>query len=296
MMADVIEEHEEGLAREDPDRKDAFFEEVVAWLEYLEDREAVKPSTLSGTTSSSRGPKDATRGSGEGGIMGAFGRTAALRDRVPDVRAFLALLDREDLGHERSTSTARSSLGFSSSPAAKTASGSPTIRSQRPKASRRRPEAGRDLRARGNPRGRRAARGRTPPPAPAIADRFSEETGRERRRINEQDAALFTIAACTGLRLGELGHSAGATSTSGRFPIGLARVLRREETSTKSRRSRTVPLADQPRRVQASAEPPRFTVARTSSSAGRRRHVDPSAARERFVRAQEGGRAGEALP
>ena len=71
------------------------------------------------------------------------------------------------------------------------------------------------------------------------------ETQREWERINEQDAALFIVAGCTGLRLGELlalrwsdvDLKAGILTVSRAMSAG-------EESSTKSRRSRSVPLAD----------------------------------------------------
>jgi integrase len=120
--------------------------------------------------------------------------------------------------------------------------------------------------------------------------RFSEETERERRRINEQDASLFMVAACTGLRLGELRALRWRDVDLG---VGMLNVSRSfsdgKETSTKSRRSRSVPLAQ-----QASAEFEQLR--RRGIFTGRDDFVfcrddglalGASAPRERFIRAQE---------
>ncbi len=75
---------------------------------------------------------------------------------------------------------------------------------------------------------------------------YSPETEREWQRINDQDASLFIVAAMTGLRLGELGALRWRdVNLEGGF-INVSRSISAgEETSTKSRRSRVVPLAAQ---------------------------------------------------
>lgn len=115
---------------------------------------------------------------------------------------------------------------------------------------------------------------------------YPAETNAEWQRINEQDAALFIVAACAGLRLGELlalrwsdvDFKAGALTVSRAMSAG-------EESSTKTRRARTVPLAEQAAtELQRLREWPRFTS-----------HTDhvfcrPDGApldRSRFIRAQE---------
>jgi integrase len=119
---------------------------------------------------------------------------------------------------------------------------------------------------------------------------YSEETNAEWQRINEQDAALFIVAACTGLRLGELlalrwsdvDFKAGALIVSRAMSAG-------EESSTKSRRPRTVPLAEQAaRELEGLRERPKFTshadyvFCRPDGAP-----LDRSAVRSRFIRAQE---------
>ncbi len=75
---------------------------------------------------------------------------------------------------------------------------------------------------------------------------YSARTEREWRRINEQDAALFTIAACTGLRLGEVVALRWSdVDLEGGVLIVSRSISAGQETSTKSRRARTVPLAEQ---------------------------------------------------
>jgi len=129
---------------------------------------------------------------------------------------------------------------------------------------------------------------------------YSEEANAWWERINEQDAALFIVAACTELRLGELlalrwsnvDFKAGALIVSRAMSAG-------EESSTKSRRPRTVPLADQAAtELQGLRERPRYTshtdyvFCRPDGAP-----LDRSAVRSRFIRAQEqGGRPSAPLP
>ena len=77
---------------------------------------------------------------------------------------------------------------------------------------------------------------------------YSLETEREWQRINDQDAALFTFAAFTGLRLGELlALRWRDVDLRGGMMIVSRAMSEGEETSTKSRRARAVPLAQQAR-------------------------------------------------
>lgn len=119
---------------------------------------------------------------------------------------------------------------------------------------------------------------------------FSEETDAEWKRINKQDAALFLLAGFTGLRLGELLALHWSDVDLERSILSVSRSMSAgEESSTKSRRSRSVPLAD-----QAASELKRLK--QRASFTGRADYVycrpdggplDRSAVRTRFVRAQE---------
>ncbi|HEV7805198.1 MAG TPA: tyrosine-type recombinase/integrase [Solirubrobacteraceae bacterium] len=123
------------------------------------------------------------------------------------------------------------------------------------------------------------------PRRPAVT---AEEVA-ERARADEQDAALFVVAAFSGLRLGELlalrwrnVHFADAKL------IVEASWTAGQLTSPKSRKWRAVPLADQPAAALAGlAERERFTGPRDlvfCSAVGD--YLDPSALRRRYRRAQ----------
>ncbi len=76
---------------------------------------------------------------------------------------------------------------------------------------------------------------------------YSPETVAEWQRVNEQDAALFLVAAFTGLRLGELLalHWSDVDFAGARLTVARAMSAGEEASTTKSRRFRVVPLADQ---------------------------------------------------
>lgn len=121
-------------------------------------------------------------------------------------------------------------------------------------------------------------------------ERLSAETRLERQRINEQDAALFMIAGCTGLRLGELRAMRWRDVDLRKGLLSVSRSFSgQKETSTKTRRSRTVPLASQAiAEFKRLKQRTRFTgrddivFCRADGQA-----LGASAARERFVRAQQ---------
>lgn len=120
--------------------------------------------------------------------------------------------------------------------------------------------------------------------------KYLEATWAEWRRINEQDAALFVVAAFTGLRKGELRALRWKDIDLEARLITVSRAFSWDvETSTKSRRMRTVPLADQAREVL-------IGIQKRGSFLGRADLVfcrpdggpiDGSAIRQRFIAAQE---------
>jgi integrase len=117
---------------------------------------------------------------------------------------------------------------------------------------------------------------------------FSAETDREWKRINEQDAALFTFAF-TGLRRGELlALRWRDVDLDGGVAIVSRAMSDGKETSTKSRKPRSVPLAEQAkdalRGLRKRHDSPAATI---SSSAGRTAgHLIP----RRFAGASSGHR------
>lgn len=118
----------------------------------------------------------------------------------------------------------------------------------------------------------------------------SEGTEQERQRVNDQDAALFMVAGCTGLRMGELlalrwadvDFKAGIVTASRAMSDG-------EELSTKSRRLRALPLADQAAsELRGLRDRPSFK-SRTDFVFCRPDGgpLDRSVVRKRFIRAQK---------
>lgn len=291
-MARVIAEYEDRLRREVPERREALFDEAAeAWLSYLRTERRAKPSTLYNYGNLLARPSGGRRQRGAR-IMRNFGGRRLFGITTKDVRLFLSRLDHEDLA-PRTVNIHRQVLhaifeyarrdeafGLRENPVAGTTKrpedGEKPIETFEPDEIRAIAAAARAGRHRRRPGYRHSV--------------YSAETEREWRRIDDQDASLFVIAATTGLRLGELGAlrwhdvnlAAGFLTVSRSISAG-------KETSTKSRRSRVVPLA-----AQAREEFERLRA--RLHFLGRRDHVfcrpdggplDRSAARRRFVRAQE---------
>lgn len=292
LMAQVIAEHEERLRREVPERREALFDEAAAaWLSYLRTERRAKPSTLRNYANLLAKPSASPKKRGAR-IMKAFGGRPLFGIATKDVRQFLSRLDREDLS-PRTVNIHRQVLhaifeyarreetfGLPENPVARTTKRPEdetgpieTFEPDEIQAIAASARAGRHRRRTGY-----------------THSVYSVETEREWRRINDQDASLFVIAATTGLRLGELGAlrwrdvnlEAGFLNVSRSISAG-------EETSTKSRRSRVVPLA-----AQAVEELERLRS--RLHFLAREDHVfcrpdggplDRSAVRRRFVRAQE---------
>lgn len=289
LMAQVIEAHEKELRETTPSLRRALFDDAVkAWLIYLKTEKRVKPSTLSGYRSLLTEPT----GRRKARIMRGFGGHRLFAITTKEVRQFLAKLDREDIS-ARTVNIHRQvlhsifefagredSFGLPTNPAAGTTKrpedGAKPIETFEPDEIRAIAQAARDGLHRGRGGYSHSA--------------YSLETEQEWRRINEQDAALFTIAAFTGLRLGELlalrwrdvNLNGGVLSVSRAMSAG-------EEASTKSRRSRVVPLAQQ-------AKDALEMLRRRDHFTGRNDFVfcradggplDRSAVRKRFIRAQK---------
>lgn len=90
---------------------------------------------------------------------------------------------------------------------------------------------------------------------------YSAETEREWQRVNDQDAAMFVVAAFTGMRMGELRALRWKDVDFAAGRITISRAFSWEiESSTKSRQMRTVPLARQAEEALAETkERERFT-------------------------------------
>lgn len=289
LMTQVIEAHEKEQRETTPSLRQARFDDAVAaWLVYLKTEKRVKPSTLSCYRSLLAKPT----GKRKARIMRKFGGHRLFSITTKEVRQFLAKLDREDIS-ARTVNIHRQvlhsifefagredSFGLPVNPAAETTKrpedGAKPIETFEPD----------EIRAIGKTAREGLHRGKGGYEHSA----YSLETEREWRRINEQDAALFTTAAFAGLRLGELlalrwrdvDLKNGVLSVSRAMSAG-------KESSTKSRRSRVVPLAQQAkdaltmlRRRDHFTSRNDFVFCRADGGP-----LDRSAVRKRFIRAQK---------
>jgi integrase len=127
---------------------------------------------------------------------------------------------------------------------------------------------------------------------PRPAHDYTPETVAEWQRVNEQDAAAFVVAAFTGLRLGELLalRWSDVDFAGARLTVARAMSAGEEASTTKSRRFRVVPLAD-----QAATELERLSRRRWFTSRGDLVFcradggpLDRTTLRKRFARAQAG--------
>ncbi len=298
-MARIIEEHEEERSRTNPEQREATFDDAAtAWLEYVQYEKRVKPTTLARYRSMLRQPGKArlprTPRSGRAQmrsarIMREFGGRRLAEISVRDVRSFLSMLDREDIS-ARTVNVYRQvlhaifeyakrkdSFGLRENPVSATV--------KRPEEGDRPVETFEPEEVWAIAAAARSSLHRTRPD-----HGYSDETNTEWQRINEQDAALFIVAACTGMRLGELCALRWAdVDLKGGFILVSRAMSAGEELSTKSRRLRPVPLAE-----QAAVELKQ--IALRKRFAGRTDFVfcrpdgnslDRTAIRKRFIRAQK---------
>jgi integrase len=259
-----------------PRMRDARFEDTVdIWFEYLEFEKRAKPSTLSGYRSLLARPEQRHDKRNGARIMRELGKIDREGISAHTVNVHRQILH-SIFEHARRADT----FGLRDNPVAGTA---------------KRPEEG-----------PRPVETFEPEEIRAVADaaraglhrgqggyehsKYSTETQREWVRINEQDAALFLIAGCTGLRLGELLALRWSDVDLKARILTVSRSMSAgEESSTKSRRSRSVPLADQAAsELKALRKRPAFK-ARTDYVFCRPDGgpLDRSAIRIRFIRAQE---------
>lgn len=276
-----------------PTMREARFEDAVAvWLEHLEFERRAKPSTLSGYRILLSKPRQG-RGEQRGArIMREFAgrKLASITDQ--DIRRFMSRLDREPIT-ARTVNIHRQVLhaifeharrpdafGLRDNPVAGSSKrpeeGVKPIETFEPEEIRAVADAARSGLHRGQGGYEHSA--------------YSQETNAEWARINEQDAALFQIAACTGLRLGELIALRWSDVDLDARILTVSRSMSAsEESSTKSRRTRSVPLADQAADELDLLRKRRHFKAHTDYVFCRPDGgpLDRSAVRTRFVRAQK---------
>jgi integrase len=290
-MARTIAEHEAELEREPLEPEATFDDAVLSWLDYLEHEKRAKPSTMRGYRTMLCGPMPSLkRGQPrKARLMNAFGGKRLAGIATADVSRFLTELDRNGMTarsvnkHRQvlhsifEYSKRRDTFGLRENPAADTT---------------RRPEGGAQPIEIFEPAEVMAiaAVARQGLHRPRPAWRYSKGTLAEWRRMNEQDAALFIVAAFTGLRLGELRALRFSDVDFAGARVTVSRAMSWEtESSTKSRQMRTVPLAEQViAELRGLATRERFTgrsdfiFCRPDGGC-----LDRSAARQRFVGAQK---------
>jgi integrase len=290
-MAEAIEEHEVELRRAPENREATFDDAVAAWLEHLQHEKRVKPSTLADYEVMLAQPKRLRGKEKQRGarIMRDFGGRRLAAIETADVRRFLAGLDREKIS-ARTVNKHRQVLHGIFEYARR--SDTYGLRENPVSETTKRPEGGAKPIETFEPAEVQAiaAAARAGLHRPRPEHNFSAATRAEWQRVNEQDAAMFTIAAFTGLRLGELLALRWSDVDLRGAQITVARAMSAGvEESTKSRRFRPVPLAD-----QAAAE--LKGLSRRQHFTGRDDFVfcrpdggplDRTAVRSRFIRAEK---------
>jgi integrase len=292
-MSSAIATHEASLAEPRTDRRATFADAAATWLHHLEHVDGAKPSTLADYRYMLSSPETLPRKRGRrptARIMRAFGDHPLASITTADVNRFLATLDADPEVTPRTVNRHRQLLcsvfahamradtfRLAFNPAAATDKRrEPEVRP----VDFYEPEEVRAL-ARATCAGvhRDASR-------PAVSD---EELA-DRVRADEQDAALFIVAAFSGLRLGEL-----LALRWRHVDFADAKLLVEASwsagrlTTPKSRKWRAVPLADQPAAVLDQLSQRALFTCRDDlvfcSAVGD--YLDPSALRRRYRRAQK---------
>jgi integrase len=291
-LAGSIAEHEKEVSADPLNRKATFDVAADAWLHHLEHELRAKDSTLADYRLMLSPRRSVKRGAGTTAsrIMRAFGGGKLAAISTADVARFLSVLDTERVS-ARTVNKHRQVLHAIFSYAGRTDTFG--LRSNPVAGTQKRREAGprpidtfthEEIAAIARAAREGAHRG---PPRKGS----SEEATAEWQRINSQDAALFTVAAHTGLRRGELLalRWQDVSFAEARLTVERAVSGRTIASTTKSGRFRTVPLADQAaKELEALSRRERFT-GRADLVFGRADGgpLDGSALRKRFARAQE---------
>ncbi len=291
-LAAAITDHESQCDVAPVDRMRTFADAAERWLHHLEHVEGAKPSTLADyryylapadAEPRKRGRKPAAR------IMRAFGQRPLTAITTSDIDRFLARLDAEPTMGPRTVNKHRQVLAAVFEHALRDESIGLTVNPARATDKRREPDdkpiefyEPEEVMA----LARAACGGLHRDPRRAAV---TPEEQAERARADEQDAALYVVAAFTGLRLGELLalRWRNVHFTDAQLIVE-ASWSAGQLTSPKSRKWRAVPVADQPAAALARlAERERFAGRDDlvfCSVAGE--YLDPSAVRRRYRRAQ----------
>jgi integrase len=267
-MAAVIDEHEAALPR--PQVEPTFDDAAAGWLHHLEHVEGVKPSTLRDYRYMLTAPdaEPLLRGRRRSGarIMREFGGQELRTITTAQVDRWLAQLDREGVAPRnvnKHRQVVASVLEFAMRRPDTYALG---VNAARPTSKRREPD-------------------------PTVLDFYEPEEmlALARAATNEQDAALFVVAAYSGLRLGELRALRWRDiDLPGSKLTVSGSISDNQRTAPKSRKPRTVPLATMAATELARlAERDRFVnrddLVFVGPLGG---YLDPSALRGRYRQAQ----------
>lgn len=246
-MRRVIDEHEDGLATARPEAAPTFDEAAADWLHRLEHVDGVKPSTLADyrqmlTRQDAKARKRGRRTAGR--VMAAFGGHQLRSITTGQVERFLARLDTEAISKRSVNKHRQVVCSILEHAVRRPERFGITENVARATAKRREPPAGvldfyEPEEVAALARAARDGRYRDPN-RPAI----SEDERRERRLANEQDAALYTVAAFTGLRLGELRALRWQHVSFDRGTVTVAAAMSAGQVeSPKWGNARTIPLA-----------------------------------------------------
>jgi integrase len=246
-MRKVIDAHEVELAAVRPEREPTFDDAAADWLHRLEHVDGVKPSTLANYRQMLTAADAPVRKRGRrtaGRIMAEFGGRELRSITAGQVERFLERIDGEPVG-KRTVNVHRQVVSAILEHAARRPERFRiTENVARGTAKRREPAAGVldfyepeevAALARAAREGRHRDRHR-----PAV----SEDEQRERGLADDQDAALYTVAAFTGLRLGELRALRWRQVSFERGTLTVAAAMSAGQVeSPKWGKARTVPLA-----------------------------------------------------
>lgn len=291
-MRELLETHEAELVAAATSHE-TFARVALAWLHYAEHVQGVKASTLKshryqlgapGTQPRKRGKRRS-----EGRVLSEFGGQQVATITTAQVERWLERLDQEPISKRTVNSYRQVVCSVLEYAVRRPDRYGLTVNVARATAKRREPDPGvvdfyepEEVMA----LARAAAAGaHRDPTRPAVS---SYEVA-ERLLADAQDAALFIVAAFTGLRMGELlelrwrrvSFERSALTVAASWSAGVV-------TSPKSRKPRTVPLATPAAAELARlADRPRFTASDELVFCGPfGEHLDPSALRRRLARAQ----------
>jgi integrase len=245
-MAELIREHSEHEGQHRTNRDVTFGEASDAWLSYLSKADRAKPSTLRDYELILSRPIPKRRGNGKRAarIMRAFGDRKLRSITTVDVERFLSRLDSEGMS-TRSVNKHRAVLHAVCEYACRP--GTFGLRENPVSASEKRRERApqlieyftrEELEAIVREAEKGSARNRP-------AKEFGPQAQEEWERLNQQDAAIITVAGHTGLRQGELRALRWQDIDLAKSRITVAQAVSAGVIGPpKSGKPRTVPLSD----------------------------------------------------